>query len=579
MCVWGGGGVTRKIKWAHTVREQYMLIVFLTLFGIALVIGCVSAEVVHDVVQNRGKAYMESSVQLLSEDIERKYYDILIISQHMMPQGLVGKDFNNYLAAATAYDLGQAKRALYQDIGLITFSIHESELALYCDGEGQDVITGTMSVDSSFHAQNNLPVLYRNKYITYHAIHPSQSRISSHPVISIARTETFCDDNEYTIYVELRTSLLDSLEAMCESADTTYDFLLLNENGELCYSTQAELAAGTDLSKLMAEETIFGTWQDWVWTRKDTRFGFSCVIIQRSEYFYAGLFRWIHRLLLAFTAAVCLILFSYILLKRRIYRKMDIVFQTIDSIGQDSLTMPSQHTGLTEFDMILDRFESMLGRIRKLVGDVEKKESDRAALELEKLYYQINPHFLMNSLNSVHWLARMNGQENIRNMVHHLCVILSYSLGRSVEQPTLRTEVDILRSFIALEGERHSFTTTFDIEEGDYLDNAVPRLVLQPLVENAIGHGMDVNGHLTISIRPQARGAMVIIHDDGCGIASEKLQEINQGEHIGIGLRYVRSMIQQYYGKEASLHFASNLGEGCTVTLYLGILHKGGKVE
>ena len=573
----------KKYGWVHTVRGQYMLIVFLTLLGITLLIGVVSAEVVRDVVQSCGKAYMESSVQLLSEDMEREYYDILHISQHMMPQGQVGEDLNKILSAATVYDEGEAKRILARDMGLITFSIRQSELALYCDAAGQHVVTGTMSVEPSFHAKENLSTLYQNKQVTYHGIHPSQSLISNQPVISLTRTGTFYNDKEYTIYVEIRTSLPDSLDAMCKNANTAYDFLLLDVNGKICYSSQVDLPIGMELSQLMNSQAAFGIWQKWIWARSDTRLGFSCAVVQKSEHFYAGLLRWVKRLLVAFFVAICLIALSAVLLKKRIYQKMEIVFQAIDSIGQNSLTIVSPRTGLAEFDMILDRFESMLCRIRQLILDVEKKEADRAKMELEKLYYQINPHFLMNSLNSVHWLARMNGQEDIRNMVHRLCVILSYSMGRSVEYPTLRTEVDILRNYIALESERHSFTTVFDIEEGTYLDNAAPRLVLHPLVENAIGHGMDVDGELFISIHPQQGGAVVTIRDDGCGITDEKLREINNGGNSdrksGIGLRYVRSMIQQFYGKDASLHFTSKQGEGTTVTLYLGIPLKEGRTE
>ena len=94
---------------------------------------------------------------------------------------------------------------------------------------------------------------------------------------------------------------------------------------------------------------------------------------------------------------------------------------------------------------------------------------------------------------------------------------------------------------------------------------------------------MDVDGELFISIHPQQGGAVVTIRDDGCGITDEKLREINNGGNSdrksGIGLRYVRSMIQQFYGKDASLHFTSKQGEGTTVTLYLGIPLKEGRTE
>jgi two-component system sensor histidine kinase YesM len=250
------------------------------------------------------------------------------------------------------------------------------------------------------------------------------------------------------------------------------------------------------------------------------------------------------------------------------------VFDSIDRFGPSFLEIAPVSTGLKEFDMLMARFGDMTGRIRQPICDVERKEAARRQAELEKLYYQINPHFLMNSLNSIHWLARLRGQDDISQLVYNLNTILSYSLARSSQTPCLRSEIEVVRNYIVFEQNRHSFHVEIDVEEGPYLNEPTPRLILQPLVENAVCHGMDVDGNLKIVIRPLEEGARIVISDDGCGLNNELVNMLNDDQALpqmgGIGLRYIHLMLRQYYENDAFMYFKSTQGHGTTVTLTLG---------
>nr|WP_255654601.1 histidine kinase [Cohnella sp. REN36] len=222
----------------------------------------------------------------------------------------------------------------------------------------------------------------------------------------------------------------------------------------------------------------------------------------------------------------------------------------------------------------------MKRQIQQLIVDVEQKEKRRHQLEIEKLAYQINPHFLMNALNSVRWLAVMHRQADIDKFVSSLIFLLNYNLGKSQETATLRTETKVMRAYLDLQQMRYDFEVKLDLVEGSYLDCPVARFILQPIVENAVCHGLDEHGKLEISISPDeaAHIATVVIRDDGKGLSQEMLVLLRreapdppdpQQTGWGIGLRYVRSMLKSFYGDEARLHIDSTPSLGTTVTMHL----------
>jgi len=175
-------------------------------------------------------------------------------------------------------------------------------------------------------------------------------------------------------------------------------------------------------------------------------------------------------------------------------------------------------------------------------------------------------------------MAVINRQHDISNYISKLNYILSYSLGKTDQDTTLRTEVKMLQTYLDLQKMRYDFEAFVNVVEGDYLDIRVPRLILQPLAENAICHGLDQNGILTIDVLPDYWNKMVkvIIQDNGKGLDSEILETIrsrsrwNNGAFgRGIGLRYVHLMLESFYGDRASMIVESKPHEGTTVKLLL----------
>ena len=214
---------------------------------------------------------------------------------------------------------------------------------------------------------------------------------------------------------------------------------------------------------------------------------------------------------------------------------------------------------------------------------LREKEKNIQRIEYEKLLFQINPHFLLNTLNSIQWMARMSHQDNITEFVQRLKKLLSYNLGKEGMQTTLRTEIDIVKEYIALQQMRYDFVIEMNVEEGSYLEQPTVRMLLQPLVENAIQYGLGKDEKITMRIfEDNRRGlAAITIADSGNGLTIEEINQINapfdynlqkmQNGNRGIGLRYVKAMLDSFYEGQTNLFVNCKKGHGTKITILIPV--------
>ena len=248
----------------------------------------------------------------------------------------------------------------------------------------------------------------------------------------------------------------------------------------------------------------------------------------------------------------------------------------IIQVGNGALHGERQEYEIKEFDDLMHEVEQMKEQIRNLIDDVVEKEKN-----IQR--NQLNPHFLLNTLNSVQWMARMSKQNNIMEFVQRLKRLLSYNLGKEGMQTTLRTEIDIVKDYIALEQMRYDFVIEMNVEEGRYLEQPTVRMLLQPLVENAIRYGLGDDEKITIQVfEDNIRGlAGITILDSGNGLTQEEIYQINepfdydvkkmQHGNRGIGLRYVKAMLDSFYEGETNLFVNCKKGYGTKITILIPI--------
>ena len=233
-------------------------------------------------------------------------------------------------------------------------------------------------------------------------------------------------------------------------------------------------------------------------------------------------------------------------------------------------------------------FNKAIKEINKLMQKVTQSEILNKEMEFKTLQSQMNPHFLYNTLDTINWLAFKEKQTEICNLVAAISSLIRASISNKKSIITIEQELDYVKNYIYIQHIRYKdrFDTIYDIDES-LLKQAVPKLIIQPIVENAIIHGIENSKNknlLYISVKRENECIIIIVKDTGIGMTDEKVSELlkeplntegdEQKAHTNLGLYAVHKRIQLMYGDLYGLTVQSQAGEGTTVTLHIPFTKK-----
>ncbi|MUT68263.1 sensor histidine kinase [Paenibacillus sp. NEAU-GSW1] len=231
-----------------------------------------------------------------------------------------------------------------------------------------------------------------------------------------------------------------------------------------------------------------------------------------------------------------------------------------------------------EIGLLAIRFEHMSTELKQLVDRIYQEQQEKTDAEIRALQAQINPHFLYNTLNSVKWIASMQRSEKIVEMTEALISLLRYSARTENRLVTIREELDNIRHYITIQKVRYfnRINVQYDLDD-TLLDCQMLKLSIQPLVENAIFHGIadtEEEGLITISVQAAGINDIEIkIEDNGKGMdddTSKKLRQKMNGQEPAsenIGVRNVHSRLERVFGYRYGLQFTSKPGSGTLFTI------------
>ena len=230
----------------------------------------------------------------------------------------------------------------------------------------------------------------------------------------------------------------------------------------------------------------------------------------------------------------------------------------------------------SEIDSLGNSFNLMTARIRQLMEQNVYEQEEKRKSELKALRSQINPHFLYNTLDSIIWMAEGGKNREVVRMTSALARLLRQSISNDNERIPLEKEVDYAGSYLTIQKMRYKDKLEYEIEvDEDIKKEEIINLILQPLVENAIYHGIKYKGSkglIRITGYGEKDKIILKVMDNGIGMDEETLKGIfdkskaSEGKN-GVGVYNVQTRIGLYYGMEYGLHFESALGEGTTVTI------------
>ena len=228
-----------------------------------------------------------------------------------------------------------------------------------------------------------------------------------------------------------------------------------------------------------------------------------------------------------------------------------------------------------EVGLLHRTFKMMLQRIRELIDENYAKQLVIRETELKALQAQINPHFLYNTLESINWLAKIQKQRQISEMVEALGFLLRSSVNMSEKWITLERELDIVRSYVTIQRTRFEERLDFDMDIAPEVGTArIPKLTLQPLVENAIHYALEPSidpCRIRIRARAEADKVVIEVEDDGPGMTAEFLEQLHEGQiqtrGQGIGLSNIQERIRLTFGDEGTMVMSSSPGSGTVVSI------------
>jgi two-component system sensor histidine kinase YesM len=245
-----------------------------------------------------------------------------------------------------------------------------------------------------------------------------------------------------------------------------------------------------------------------------------------------------------------------------------------------------QFESLDEVGQLVGSYNKLGEHIKRLKEQLIKLETRKKEADIRALQAQINPHFLYNTLSSVHWMALMNREQRIADMVGALSDFLRFSLNKGKDYCTVQQEINHVKNYSLIQSIRYPkrFHIHFQI---DPKLGAWPmlKLLLQPLVENAMMHGLKKNkkhGTIYISAVQEPRGMRFTVHDDGVGIAEDKLNKLltelqqpiptDTGDSSGgYGLRNVNERLLLHYGYSSQLLIESQEGQGTRISFIIPV--------
>lgn len=300
-----------------------------------------------------------------------------------------------------------------------------------------------------------------------------------------------------------------------------------------------------------------------------------------EEKYLGAAYSLIHSILgITFLAFLVSLFISYIL-SRGMTQNISRLEKNISKVEEGDFSVHIDPVSNDEIGQLCQHFNQMADRIEELVQQAYTEGEEKERLKLTVLKAQINPHFLYNSLGSIKCMAKMQGQEDIANMTAALTELLRTSLGKTGEFQTVEQEIEYIRNYFVLQLYRYenAFSVEYEIEE-ETKSLLMLNFILQPLVENALFHGIELsrnNGIIRVSSGLREGKLVLAVEDNGIGMTKEQVDALFQEKDDryeglnSIGVRNVSQRIRRYFGEAYGLSYSSSPGQGCRVEIVLPV--------
>lgn len=303
--------------------------------------------------------------------------------------------------------------------------------------------------------------------------------------------------------------------------------------------------------------------------------------IQKARTEYQDFFMQMIRFsIIAFALILILITFLSYYIPLSITHPIRKLSEVTDQVAKGDLTVRSDVRSGAEVSVLNDSLNTMIDKINELLEQVKKEQGRLRKAEFELLQSQINPHFLYNTLDTIVWLAEAGEQKKVVDMVGSLSDFFRTSLNQGKDMVSVKEELQHSRSYLEIQQVRYQDILQYEIQVPETLFcYLIPKITIQPLVENALYHGIKNKrgiGKIMITGKREKDYFVLIVEDNGAGMSRERLEAVREGmnqksqtEKDIYALYNVNERIRLNFGQKYGLSIDSVLGEGTTVQVML----------
>ncbi|GIO12838.1 histidine kinase [Cohnella xylanilytica] len=532
----------------------------------------------HSILTNKIRSGIDASLKQEATGLENVFNVLDFVSKQFALDGHIADLMNRYLTTDRTYDKAVIKKDIEESMNVVNFTNPNLGLTVYYMPDAPEPVLFTNLTVSPQFGIEGLPPFVQYRGASYFGPHRTQFKDSDNTVFSSVRVVRTDQDRAVYIYLETNSNLFGRImnDALYGMKVSHY---LIGQDGKTLFADEGtppidpaslpwEMARSDERASLEPYHGyyLFGY---------DSPQGWKLVTAVSKSAFNKEIDIWLRRMAILFVGAFGFAIVLAMLIWRKVYGSIRKVNREIVRMTGDR-EAPVQMMNVEEFDQLLGNFQVMKTTVNDLIAEIGDNERMKYQLETEKLLSQINPHFLHNTLNTVQWVARANGQEEIDTIVTLLVKVLQYNMGKKSLIVTVREEIEALGHYLELQRYRYEDELRFRMEVDPAAENfAIPRFLLQPLVENAIYHGKsEEDGEIVVTVtRTEPDGLRLQVADNGPGMDEETIRRLfdEDGERprrgMGIGLRYVKRLLVSFYGSGELLRIRSAPGRGTVLTV------------
>ena len=385
--------------------------------------------------------------------------------------------------------------------------------------------------------------------------------------------------------VQYYTDPVDTILNAYRNKKTEYCYLL-DEKNQLIYhpfmkAIQSDLYEEKTMEFLPeCENYLVKIYEDSKWVIEKQQIGYTgwkIIVVNslaniRAENLSIYYMAWLMLLLVG----IALIVLD-ILLFRNITDPVYQLMRTMKEFGKGNYQVKASEDGIGELKVLSEHFNRMADRLQKQMDEIRNNEREKQKMEKKLLQSQINPHFLYNTLDSIIWMIQSGEYKGAEEMVSLLAKFFRTSLSQGKDMIPLEKELEHATSYLAIQNIRFKDKFEFCVHADEtLLKYLCPKLSIQPLLENAIYHGMEgmfEDGEIHINVYEKEDVIHIEVADNGLGMTAEKIDYIMNNKVVsskrgsGIGVRNVSERIKLIYGEEYGISITSELDEGTTATI------------